>query len=94
MAVMNPCYKRKYVKVDVIFDEAGRMLPRTLIWPNGKCYEIDRVLDIRPAHAEKAGGQGDRYKIRLRGQEREIFFEHNPDISAMNIGRWFVEVPG
>ena len=84
-------YKRVYVDVDVSFDSDGKMRPRTLVWTDGRPYEIDRVLDVRPAHAEKAGGQGDRYKVRVRGQERELFFEHNPDMSSRIIGRWFVE---
>lgn len=89
----TPRYIRQYLDVDVSFDPDGRMRPKSLTWIDGKKFEIDRVLDIRPAHAEKAGGQGDRYKIRVHGRDREIFFEHNPDISSMCIGRWFVEVP-
>ena len=86
-----PHYIRQYVDVEVIFDTDGRMRPRTLTWVDGSRFEIDRVLDVRPAHAEKAGGQGDRYKIRVRGKDREIFFEHNPDSSSMLVGRWFIE---
>ncbi len=86
-------YIRQYLDVDVAFDADGRMCPKSLTWIDGTKFEIDRVLDIRPAHAEKAGGQGDRYKIRVCGREKELFFEHSPDISSMNIGRWFVEVP-
>ena len=39
------------------------MLPRTIVWEDGLKYDIDRVIDIRPAYAAKAGGQGDRYTI-------------------------------
>lgn len=91
MAQTAARYKRVYVDVDVSFDPDGKMIPRTLVWTDGRPYEIDRVLDVRPAHAEKAGGQGDRYKVRMRGQERELFFEHNPDMSSRIVGRWFVE---
>lgn len=91
MAQAATRYKRVYVEVDVSFCSDGSMIPRTLVWTDGHPYEIDRVLDVRPAYAEKAGGQGDRYKVRVRGQERELFFEHNPDMSSLCIGRWFVE---
>ena len=33
------------------------MLPREIIWEDGQKYEIDRVIDIRPAYAAKAGGK-------------------------------------
>ena len=49
------------------------------------------MLDIRPAHAEKAGGQGDRYKVKMKGLEKQLFFEHNSDASSFMVGRWFVE---
>lgn len=91
MAQAKVQYKRVYVNVEVNFDSTGRMLPRALIWSDGKKYDIDRVLDIRPAYAEKAGGQGDRYKIKVRGADRELFFEHSADLSSPIVGRWFVE---
>ena len=84
-------YKRVYVDVHVSFDLDGKMRPQALVCTNGRIYEIDRVLDVRPAYAEKAGGQGDRYRVRMHGVEKELFFEHNPDMSSPCIGRWFVE---
>ena len=45
MAQAQPQYKRVYVQVDVEFSPEGRMLPRALVWQDGKRYEIDRVLD-------------------------------------------------
>lgn len=80
-----------YVDVTVEFDADGRMYPRSLIWEDGMAYEIDRVKGVRPAHAERAGGQGDRYTIMVNGRERYLFFEHNADFGGSNIGRWFVE---
>ena len=38
-----------YVPVEVAFDENGHMCPRLIHWEDGKTYEIDRVLDVRPA---------------------------------------------
>lgn len=92
MAKAEPRYIRQYIDVDVSFDPDGRMRPRMLTWLDGNKFEIDRVMDVRPAHAEKAGGQGDRYKVKVRGQDKELYFEHNPDISSMFVGRWFVEI--
>lgn len=47
-----------YVDVIVSFRNDGVMLPRQITWENGHKYEIDRISDIRPAAAAKAGGTG------------------------------------
>jgi hypothetical protein len=83
--------KKVYVKVTAAFGNDGRLTPLSLTWEDGREYAIDRVLDIRPSAALKAGGQGDRYTIRTCGRESFLFFERSPKISDQNLGRWFVE---
>ena len=80
-----------YVPVRVDFTDGGRMLPRAIRWEDGTVYPIDRVLDIRPASAEKAGGRGDRYTVRIGGQETYLFFEHSVEEGDACPGKWFVE---
>ncbi len=80
-----------YVKVGVIFREDGTMLPRSLTWEDGRKYPIDRVLHVRPAYAERAGGQGDRYTVMVAGQQRYLFFEHSMEMGDIHVGRWFIE---
>jgi len=80
-----------YVPVEVEFRSDGVMLPREIVWEDGTRYEIDRVLDIRQAAAMKAGGQGDRYTVKIRGRESYLFFERSASLTGNNIGRWFVE---
>ncbi len=80
-----------YVPVDVRFDEQGCMLPHIITWEDGKKYEIDRVTDIRPAPALRAGGQGDRYTIWINGKQSYLFFERYATVTGCNLGRWFVE---
>jgi len=63
-------------------DETGQMMPRSVQWEDGRIFDIDRILDVRPAASLKAGGQGMRYTCRIRGRETYLFYE-NP--------RWFVE---
>ena len=88
MASPNP---KVYVAVKADFNEDGIMLPRELTWEDGTRYEIDRVLDIRQAAAMKAGGQGDRYTVRIKGKQSYLFFERSTNLTGDNIGRWFVE---
>jgi len=77
--------------VNAEFNSDGVMLPRSLIWEDGITYEIDRVVDIRPSYAAKAGGQGDRYTIMVHGQRKFLFFERTTNMTGNIIGRWFVE---
>jgi len=90
----NPAKDRPvkvYVPVIVSFDEDGRMLPHVITWEDGVKYEIDRVTDIRPAPAQRAGGQGDRYTIWINGRQSYLFFERCSSVTGCNLGRWFVE---
>ena len=80
-----------YVAVKADFNEEGIMLPRELTWEDGTRYEIDRVLDIRQAAAMKAGGQGDRYTVRINGKQSYLFFERSTNQTGNTLGRWFVE---
>ena len=80
-----------YVQVNADFNADGVMLPRVLIWEDGEKYVVDRVVDIRQAAARKAGGQGDRYTIEVRGQISYLFFERALQLTGNVIGRWFVE---
>ena len=80
-----------YVAVKAAFAEDGTLLPREITWEDGTKFEIDRVQDIRQAAAMKAGGQGDRYTVRIGGKQSYLFFERSTNLTGNNIGRWFVE---
>ena len=80
-----------YVAVKADFAENGKMIPRQITWEDGTKYEIDRILDVRQAAAMKAGGQGDRYTLRIKGQTTYIFFERSTNLTGNVIGRWFAE---
>lgn len=82
---------KTYIQVNVDFKEDGSMYPTSILWENGQIFEIDRVLDVRPAFAARAGGQGDRYTIRMGERITYLFFEHNVDFGSHVLGRWFVE---
>ena len=49
------------------------------------------MLDARSAASLRAGGQGDRYTIRVCGRESYLFFERSPVLAGVELGRWFVE---
>ena len=80
-----------YVDVRVDFDSDGNMRPREITWEDGRRYEIERILDVRPAPALKAGGQGDRFTIQIFNRQSYLWFERSAAISGCRLGRWFVE---
>lgn len=77
---------KKYVNMIVRNFPDGRVMPLAIDWDGGHLYEIDRVLDIRPAASPlKAGGAGIRYTCRIQGQNTYLWREED---------RWFVEAKG
>ena len=91
MQTTTPKPIKVYVAVKADFAEDGTLLPREITWEDGTKFEIDRVLDIRQAAAMKAGGQGDRYTVRIGGKQSYLFFERSTNLTGKNLGRWFVE---
>ncbi|WP_255451178.1 hypothetical protein [Sporomusa sp. KB1] len=53
-------------------------------WPDGRKFEIDKVLDVRMVLSLIGGGHGMRYKCRIRNKEVNLF--HN-DLD----GKWYIE---
>lgn len=83
---------KTYVKVEVEFYAKGIMRPRGILWEDGQYFEIEKVLDIRSCPAANAGGQGDRYTIRLGEQTASYFWSITLTMAAMcwDAGSWNV----
>lgn len=71
-----------YVAVEADFTREGDILPRRVLWEDGRYYNIDRVEDVRRAVSLKAGGAGLRYTVRIGRRTTCLYLEEN---------RWFVE---
>lgn len=80
--------KKRYVQVDAIFTPEGELLPRCIYWENGRRFEIDKILEHRPAASLKVGGAGERYNCMILGEPKFLFYEPEGGKVA---GRWFVE---
>ncbi len=76
----NPA--KVYVYVNVDFAEDGRMIPRFIVWEDGRRFEVDEVLDVCRAASRRAGGVGERYLCKIAGKEVPLYFE-SP--------KWFME---
>lgn len=92
--MMSSTSERVYVDVKAAFNATGSLMPLEIKWVDGTVFEIDKVTDIRQAAAMKAGGQGDRYEVWIRGKQSYLFFERSEALSGNNLGRFFVESKG
>ncbi len=80
-----------YVDVRLDHTRSGVILPLQITWEDGKIYEIERIVDVRSASAQKAGGHGERYTVIVNGRQSYLFFERSPNLNGSFTGRWFVE---
>lgn len=71
-----------YVKVRADFMPDGRVIPLMFRTPADEKLIIDRVLDVRPAAALKAGGRGIRYTCRVQDRLVYLFLDRE---------KWFME---
>ena len=83
--------ERVYVKAKTDFDTTGYMLPKKIIWSDGRCFSIDEVRDFRPADLYGRGRSSACYIIIIHGEERCLFFERTSEQFPSRFGRWFVE---
>lgn len=72
---------KKFVEVVAKFDEDG-ITPLSIRWPDGRVFDVERIIDVRPAASIAVDGLGIRYKCKIGGKERLLFYEEP---------RWFVE---
>lgn len=73
-------------KIDLVVNARhstdGTITPLSIVWSDGRVFEIDKVIDVRKAASIKAGGVGTRYICKIMGKEVHIFDEE---------GKWFME---
>lgn len=74
--------RKVFVDVVVKYTRDGKKIPLSVIWADGRKFEVDRVLNMKRAASLKVGGQGIRYSCRISGRETFLWLED---------GRWFVE---
>lgn len=77
-----PSFRKVYVEVIARFNTDGGIIPLSIIWEDGRTYEIDQVCDICQRASLKVGGVGLRFTCRIKGRETFLFLEEF---------RWFVE---
>jgi hypothetical protein len=81
--IPEPLGHRAYIGVYLYTTPGGDIQPRRIRWEDGTEWDIDRIIDVRPGVARKAGGAGMRYLVRIGRHERVLYLVD---------GKWFVEV--
>jgi hypothetical protein len=79
-------YHKTYLTVVVEFSESGKIVPLYIKWIDGRKYDIDKVLDVRPAASKVGGTNAIRYDVRILGKQRSLFYEYM-------VQKWYIETP-
>ncbi|WP_281653753.1 outer dense fiber protein 1 [Eggerthella sinensis] len=74
--------RKRYVEVEATFLEDGRILPRAVVWRDGRRFPVRAILGMRRCSSLKVGGAGVRYDV-VVGHAHTFLFHEDP--------RWFVE---
>lgn len=79
---------KHFVDVRAQFDTSGNITPLCILWPDGREFEIDRVLDVQNC-ASESGGAGRKYTVKIHGKQRNLFyvndFNHDGNLC------WYIE---
>jgi hypothetical protein len=73
---------RKYVGVLAEFTSDGQMLPREVIWDDGRIFGIEKIVSAKKSAELRTGGLGLRFDCLISGKQKRIFFDER---------KWFVE---
>ncbi len=66
-------YTKQYVRVVAELGADGNVTPLYVIWPDGRRFDIDRVVDTGFSTSSKTGCSGVRYAVQIAGQNKVIW---------------------
>ncbi len=82
--------RREYVEVISRTDIEGALEPLAVTLPDGRRYDIDRILDHRArCYSVATGTHGERWRVRIGRKVTYVW--RDPEASGGS-GRWYVEV--
>ena len=81
--------EKTYLTVLAKIDQTGLMEPAVILWPDGRRFHIDKVIRWRRALDHGPGTTC--YVIRIKDQQRLLYFSQFPNCSTINMGRWYIE---
>jgi hypothetical protein len=72
---------KTFVEVIVKYKSDGKLYPLTILWEDGRKFDIDKIIDIRKATSIKNGGKGIRYTCSIQNKQIYLFLDED---------RWFI----
>lgn len=78
-------YEKVYIEMNETVTTGGKVLPLRFKWIDGgneMAYDIDRILEVKQTYAPHVGGLATRYRVRIGGREKYLWYEGPA---------WFVE---
>lgn len=76
-------YVRHYVEVVALCRTDGHIIPITIIWDDGRRFDVDVVEDARRARCDRTHGFAVRYAVLIKGHRRCLYHDEQG---------WFVEL--
>lgn len=73
---------KTYVDIVAKFNKDGHLTPITIVWEDGRRFDIQKIVDVRQAVSLKAGRSGVRYICKIENQLKTLFLDGD---------KWFVE---
>lgn len=71
-----------FIEVIVHYTKDGSKIPLSIIWDDGRKFDIDKISDTRQAVSLKVGGKGIRYLCHIRNKKVYLFLDND---------KWFIE---
>ena len=81
--------EKTYLTVLASIDQTGLMVPRVILWPDGRKFPIDKVESYSKARNHEPDTTC--YAIQTGDRHRRLYFTQSPICSTVNMGRWYVE---
>ena len=66
-------YENQYIRVVAELGADGHITPLYIIWPDGRRFDIDKVLDTGFSSSTKTGSSGVRYSVKIAGQSKVLW---------------------
>lgn len=84
---------KEYVGVVVRLTDEGRVDPLAVLWPDGRVFRIDEVIERGRPGPMRNGVDNARYRVRFGRHETELYLEHRRGVEAFgecDTLRWWV----
>lgn len=74
--------RKTFINVIAEFTASGRLEPLSIVLYDGRCYPVDKIIDVQKAANMRVGGSGTKYSCLISGVRRSLWRDQD---------RWFIE---